>query len=789
MKKFNFRALLIVLLVLVLVVGLVACNKDKDKNNKNDDNGLLGNIEPKEFFTTMFDLAEDIGNQKVEKGGDVYINLDLDLAIGTKDSIENTELRSLKLGAQVEGVLDRTSKDAEDNPTSENTQLKVKLYAGSKNIVTLYYALKDPKTMYIDFGGQNIKMQLEVMKGTEVMNGKLAGWIVKQLGAKRVIKEATETTEEVTTTIDKVIDAVAGTTGQTFDLSSLITVIAKTFNLDLQSLLSQYIGVLAEADEMEAIFPKEGPKAGGIDLAAVLGIDALNQEFAANKDGNNYTVDIATNGVIGSALGGIIGCNDFGLRIAFEKDGDSMKDGVNIDLDLRDWVGDDAEKNSIYPYLHVGIKDIEIASGTNKSVLPTGAALTNYTGNVGLNVVETISLKNLGLVNLGNQETYDENVGTIEVGLKGKLDLYNKENNGTTAEAWISYKSNNATTSAEAAAQRVIEATYVNGRLAVKINRDVTFATQPMIDTLVRWFGKSAYNGLVDKFAKDNETVKKAFENFADKFFKNGSTGDMTEINDEFAGAVWDHFDFRGIVDGLTNMICEKVAEKAAQKAAGGATSAAEEGKIDIGDIFGRVQNVTREVLGNITKLGDGSLTVEATDVLEKVCKVANMALAKKKPADKGYWSVDGCIAEIIKFAGAEVEKVAKDNLPWSKTTGVEVVEEAMKLVYEHIDRATAGIVDIAANPKGETPYATHMLKQLLEHANAKVVLDLANAEKGVYWEVWGKLGNIELTYTSSINVFAWGNTTIADLASGITNENAESQHWFYADMTPAAAA
>ena len=139
--------------------------------------------------------------------------------------------------------------------------------------------------------------------------------------------------------------------------------------------------------------------------------------------------------------------------------------------------------------------------------------------------------------------------------MNGKLDLKNKENNGTVANAALTYKGVN-----------IVEASFVNGTLAVKVNQEAKIGDVKILDTLVRLFGDYAYSFVKTTFFKGN-AEDAALKAFATKFFGCNIEAELTKdpqervvpLNESFQGAVWNGIDVPQLVQGLIKQVLNKL--------------------------------------------------------------------------------------------------------------------------------------------------------------------------------------------------------------------------------------
>lgn len=145
--------------------------------------------------------------------------------------------------------------------------------------------------------------------------------------------------------------------------------------------------------------------------------------------------------------------------------------------------------------------------------------------------------------------------GNLALSLSGKLDLKNKENNGTVAKAALTYKGVN-----------IVEASFKDGTLAVKVNQEAKIGDVKILDTLVRLFGDYAYSFVKTTFFKGN-AEDAALKAFATKFFGCDIEAELAKdpqervvpLNESFQGAVWNGIDVPQLVQGLIKQVLNKL--------------------------------------------------------------------------------------------------------------------------------------------------------------------------------------------------------------------------------------
>lgn len=588
MKKLSIRSLFIVVLALVLVFALFACGNKDDNKGGNTGGGGGGQTTPandvtnvKNYFNTLWEKSTGIGGEAIGEKDDLKVSLDLAVALDLVDG-NGQGYDTLDLGIALELVLDRSS----GTDKSTNTAIKAKFYdpSNGENWFTAYYFFNDVDNIYIDYAGQNVKIPFSYLNDT--YNKNFYNFVFND----KVIKDKVDDKGQVTKegkTIAQIITALTKNMGSSWDLNVLIGDVLKVFDIDIKSAKDTISGVL----EMIGIKADDAFDAqGNINIKNILTNDTVAEFFV-----NDETTTTTENGVttyvtklapsvldmlsmIGGSLPeslpkGLLDVIDgLDLALEFTTKNDAI-DSFTIRAGLPAIEGENANVVDVHPVVAITITDLDFAKASKGEIENSMAtAKSNYTQDVVLDAEVAIDLKGITLNALAfDKEGYArfskvntaiggglDNIvldGTLALTLNGKLDLKNKENNGTVANAALTYKGVN-----------IVEASFVNGTLAVKVNQEAKIGDVKILDTLVRLFGDYAYSFVKTTFFKGN-AEDAALKAFATKFFGCDIEAELTKdpqervvpLNESFQGAVWNGIDVPQLVQGLIKQVLNKL--------------------------------------------------------------------------------------------------------------------------------------------------------------------------------------------------------------------------------------
>lgn len=584
MKKLSIRSLLIVVLALVLVFSLVACG-DKDKGGNNGGNNTpptppdtTANV--KNYFNTLWEKSTGIGGEKIGETDDLKVSLGLTVALDFADSNGSVK-DSIDLGILLDVVLDRSS----GTDKSTNTAIKAKFYdpTSGENWFSAYYFFNDVDNLYIDYAGQHVQIPFSYLNDT--YNKNFYNFVFND----KVIKDKVDDKGQVTKegkTIAQIITALTENMGSSWDLNVLIGDVLKVFDIDIKSAKDTISGVL----EMIGIKADDAFDAqGNINIKNILTNDTVAEFFV-----NDETTTTTENGVttyvtklapsvldmlsmvgdsLPESLKGLLDVIDgLDLALEFTTKNDAI-DSFTIRAGLPAIEGENANVVDVHPVVAITITDLDFAKASKGEIENSMAtAKSNYTQDVVLDAEVAIDLKGITLNALAfDKEGYArfskvntaiggglDNIvldGTLALTLNGKLDLKNKENNGTVAKATLTYKGVN-----------IVEASFKDGTLAVKVNQEAKIGDVKILDTLVRLFGDYAYSFVKTTFFKGN-AEDAALKAFATKFFGCDIEAELAKdpqervvpLNESFQGAVWNGIDVPQLVQGLIKQVLNKL--------------------------------------------------------------------------------------------------------------------------------------------------------------------------------------------------------------------------------------
>lgn len=584
MKKLSIRSLLIVVLALVLVFSLVACG-DKDKGGNNGGNNTpptppdtTANV--KNYFNTLWEKSTGIGGEKIGANDDLKVSLGLTVALDFADSNGSVK-DSIDLGILLDVVLDRSS----GTDKSTNTAIKAKFYdpTSGENWFSAYYFFNDVDNLYIDYAGQHVQIPFSYLNDT--YNKNFYNFVFND----KVIKDKVDDKGQVTKegkTIAQIITALTENMGSSWDLNVLIGDVLKVFDIDIKSAKDTISGVL----EMIGIKADDAFDAqGNINIKNILTNDTV-AEFFVNDETTTTTENGVTTyvtklapsvldmlsmigGSLPESLKGLLDVIDgLDLALEFTTKNDAI-DSFTIRAGLPAIEGENANVVDVHPVVAITITDLDFAKASKGEIEKSMATeKNNYKNDVVLDAEVAIDLKGITLNALAfDKEGYArfskvntaiggglDNIvldGTLALTLNGKLDLKNKENNGTVANAALTYKGVN-----------IVEASFVNGTLAVKVNQEAKIGDVKILDTLVRLFGDYAYSFVKTTFFKGN-AEDAALKAFATKFFGCDIEAELAKdpqervvpLNESFQGAVWNGIDVPQLVQGLIKQVLNKL--------------------------------------------------------------------------------------------------------------------------------------------------------------------------------------------------------------------------------------
>ncbi len=573
MKKISIRSLFIVILALVLVFALVACGNKDDNKGGNTGGGGGGQTTPendvtnvKNYFNTLWEKSTGIGGGAIGEKDDLKVSLDLAVALDLVDG-NGQGYDTLDLGIALELVLDRSS----GTDKSTNTAIKAKFYdpSNGENWFTAYYFFNDVDNIYIDYAGQNVKIPFSYLNDT--YNKNFYNFIFNDKPVKGK-------------SIAEVVTALTKNMGSSWDLNVLIGDVMKVFDVDVAKFKDTISGVLGMLDgfNVDDAFDAQG----NLNIKSILTNDMIAGFFANDEtttvtkgDVTTYTTKLASStldmlSLLGDSLpAGLMDVIEgLDLTLQFTTKNDAI-DSFTIKVGLPALEGENANVNNVYPVVAITINELDFAKASKGEIENSMAVeRDNYTTEAVIDAEVAIDLKGITLNALAfDKEGYarfskvntaiggglDNLVldGNLALSLSGKLDLKNKENNGTVAKAALTYKGVN-----------IVEASFKDGTLAVKVNQEAKIGDVKILDTLVRLFGDYAYSFVKTTFFKGN-AEDAALKAFATKFFGCDIEAELAKdpqervvpLNESFQGAAWKNVDIVGGFQKLVKGVLDKM--------------------------------------------------------------------------------------------------------------------------------------------------------------------------------------------------------------------------------------
>ena len=573
MKKISIRSLFIVILALVLVFALVACGNKDDNKGGNTGGGGGGQTTPendvtnvKNYFNTLWEKSTGIGGGAIGEKDDLKVSLDLAVALDLVDG-NGQGYDTLDLGIALELVLDRSS----GTDKSTNTAIKAKFYdpSNGENWLTAYYFFNDVDNIYIDYAGQNVKIPFSYLNDT--YNKNFYNFIFNDKPVKGK-------------SIAEVVTALTKNMGSSWDLNVLIGDVMKVFDVDVAKFKDTISGVLGMLDgfNVDDAFDAQG----NLNIKSILTNDMIAGFFANDEtttvtkgDVTTYTTKLASStldmlSLLGDSLpAGLMDVIEgLDLTLQFTTKNDAI-DSFTIKVGLPALEGENANVNNVYPVVAITINELDFAKASKGEIENSMAVeRDNYTTEAVIDAEVAIDLKGITLNALAfDKEGYarfskvntaiggglDNLVldGNLALSLSGKLDLKNKENNGTVAKAALTYKGVN-----------IVEASFKDGTLAVKVNQEAKIGDVKILDTLVRLFGDYAYSFVKTTFFKGN-AEDAALKAFATKFFGCDIEAELAKdpqervvpLNESFQGAAWKNVDIVGGFQKLVKGVLDKM--------------------------------------------------------------------------------------------------------------------------------------------------------------------------------------------------------------------------------------
>lgn len=768
MRKFNWKALLIVVLAFVMIFTLVACNKGDNEDPSGPSGGTsTKDITTAEYFNTMWDLTSKIGGEEIPEGKNLYLGADLAIDLGTREytwgkssdgkttvvtGFKNED--SAEIGVKLQAIIDSTSAD------SHGTAFKASLYSGDEQIVGLYYALATPDNIYVDFAGQHILFPLhfditlkEGDKDVTYNNSTLGTLLKGALGTDFSIGG-------MTLNVKNILAAITKDMGEGWSLDTLVNAILPVVGLNVDDLLDQ----LGNGGLGEFTDSLKDPTTGKLSIKSALSNPLVESLLGvtAKQQGNKYTLSSISTGMLADTLIKANICSSTAdplVNVIFENNNGEFKDGVTISLDIEDMALD----YDNHPFVAIKIKDMEFGNADNH---PITVKASDYTENAQFEIKESFSAKGV--------KFNGEELKNIELGAKFKLDLKTTDakTNGTQANVYLKYGDKN-----------IAEASYIGGTLALKVEQTVKvggFGLQEIFP----YFGNMLYAGLKDGLFQGNasDPILTAIENalFADA---QGGGKDHSKLDPDFKGIAITGVDPVKLYDMALSAIAaqiQKMLPPATLTTPSADSSADAAPTAPMTFRTNSISDLLYMALQNAVKsLDDGKVVLGNDNMLQLVCDFVNKMFGLPDNNGNPGWTPAKSMTALKSMILGAIQP------PADYTEGAEqYLERELQEVFTGTDGnyIHLGIDGVDFSKKGESTYLEYLISSLLTNLDATLTLD-CSGNKGIAWSVEANAAGATLKYDSLITATT-NPAKQADLAAGITAENAAAQGWAYVDIS-----
>lgn len=837
MKKFSIRTLLVLVLALVMAFSLVACG---DKGGGGGDNPAptptpaTQEVTAVEYFNKLWDLSKGIGSEKIGKDDNLAVSADLSLSLGTENSAGKV-FQKVDLGVSIDLVLDKSAKAATDQ---SQTAAKIRLYdpTGNETWVTAYVFMNDPTCIYLDFAGQYIKMPFNY-RNTD-LSARLDQFFTQDKTI--VLNKDTDKRQELT--VVELLQKFTDDMGSDWNINKLISRIVDLTGVDLKAMLSTgtAAGIVKTLfGGVDSLFDANG----NLDVHGVLTSElgaSLFDKSSVTTTGDVKTyytqVETKTLGLVSGFVKGLDQLLDKTAKVSMtfnERVGEMEGFGLRVQFANSISATDPTAvlKQKVFPVLNLNINKLSFRKATGSDIT-TAVARESYKTDVALDMGVALDVTGVALdataLDSRNQNRFSEIEGLnnfvldgkLALTLKGKVDLWNKTGNTTTAVAALSYVPNKGDKI------DIVNVSFANGTLAFTVNQDAKVSNVPIASTVVKLWGDYAYNALSKLFAKV-EGGQAELDRLAGLMF---TDAEHRVLNPEFKGAAWRNID---IVTALQNWLnglkgnplnSLKPATDSATTSTDSATTAA------VNNLLGKIATTLKYGMPFFTS-PDNNLVVTLDNLLKNVAKITGVwnsdlnesgvvdEIIKK---DSGNWIPD--IKGLLKLAGLNISggkdvtaediamfrNVEREKYKEINITPEEIAAERAKpgnekktdreltdiiknrkyaeMTAEQIDAAIiesngkgknghmvvrfAGKNDdeVKALIKADRDYLTSVMK-----GSAKVVLDMS-WENGLFVSAEAKVAQAQVKATVYVKATAFNAADYTDLAKDVTKDTAG---WF----------
>lgn len=831
MKKFSIRTLLVLVLALVLAFSLVACgDKGGGGGDKPDPTPTPQEFSTVDYFNKLWDLSKGIGSEKIGKDDNLAVSADLSLSLGT-ENIAGKVFQKVDLGVSIDLVLDKSAKAA----TSESqTAAKIRLYdpTGNETWVTAYVFMNDPTCIYLDFAGQYIKIPFNY-RNTE-LSARLDQFFTQDKTI--VLNKNTDKRQELT--IAELLTKFTDDMGSDWNINKLISRIVDLTGVNLKDMLST--GTVGSV--VNALFSGVNlfDSNGNLDVHGILTSDIgaslfKNSSVTTNGDVKTYSTqfDSDTFKILSGFVDGLSNLLDATSKISMtfnERAGEMEGFGLRVQF-ANSIKAKDPSGTTVFPVLNLNINKLSFRKATGSDIT-TAVARENYKTDVALDMGVALDVTGVALdataLDARNQNRFSEIEGLnnfvldgkLALTLKGKVDLWNKTNNTTTAAAALSYVPNNGDKI------DIVNVSFANGTLAFTVNQDAKVSNVPIASTVVKLWGDYAYNALSKLFASV-EGGQTELDRLAGLMF---TDTEHRVLNPEFKGAAWRNIDIVTALQNWLNSIPNNPLNSL-KPATDSATTTA------VNNLLGKIATTLKYGMPFFTS-PDSNLVVTLDNLLKNVAKITGVwnsdlnesgvvdEIIKK---DNGNWIPD--INGLLKLAGLTVgggkdvtaddiamfRNVEREKYKGAVLAGITVTSEEItaekaiagnenktdleltdiiknrkyaEMTAEQIDAAivaakgTNGVTavrfagksddEVKALIKADRDYLTSVMA-----CSAKVVLDMS-WENGLFVSAEAKVAQAQVKATVYVKATAFNAADYTDLAKDVTKDTAG---WFLLDF------
>lgn len=605
MKKFNFKAIFIIMMVLVLAFALVACgDKGDDVTPPGPDigggggngggGGSEGSYTPADYFTNLWDLSANIGDEEIKDGDNIAIHMAFELAVNLANGAGQVK-HSVDFGFGVDFVLDRNAADDGVDGVNNATAIRVQVYDPSgENFVTVYFFMNDPSAIYFDYAGQNLKVEFDYHNDTFLDNFNNLIFNEQLFGNKTINALLAEFTADM---------------GEDWSLDTLIDTVIGMTGVDLQGMLGNYEDTIKMIIGT-GLFNDQGK----LNIKEILTSDIAGTLFvntsSSTSNGvttNKTEVDSDILGLVGGLMGDMGSILD-GLKLGLEYQ--YASDALNyftIYADFTKITAKDVNGTTVHPMVAISIKDFEITKAGNNEIVKAGSTYSSdlyFDNSLSLsvdNVVLHLSELNAEIPDL----TFENTVVTF--GVAGRVDLKNLEDNKTIVNVYLAVDD-----------VHVLDLSLTDGVIALQLNQEAKLGEVAIVDTLVR-VGGPYLKAMMDKYVAGVEAGTTPANALLDLLVNAVSTGvfneDWTALDEGFNGVALTGVEivpmFQQAIDTAIEFITSAMAPPVGAESAAAISDSVVKKVVD-----------TIKYIIPLINTKDGKLTIGGEDLMKTVVKI-----------------------------------------------------------------------------------------------------------------------------------------------------------------------